>query len=67
MKNLGSHTKIRSQKEFDPLDLDNYSSEQKNIIPKKLSRHIDLMIYNRILPIKTPKKFFVAFLFVKYL
>ena len=57
MKNLGSYTKIRSQKEFDPLDLDNYSSEQKNKISKKLCRQIDFMIFNRILPIKTPKKF----------
>lgn len=57
MKNLGSYTKIRSQKEFDPLDLDNYSSEQKNKISKKLNRQIDFIIFNRILPIKTPKKF----------
>ena len=57
MKNLGSYTKIRSQKEFDPLDLDNYSSEQKNKISKKLNRQIDFIIFNRILSIKTPKKF----------
>ena len=57
MKNLGSYTKIRSQKEFDPLDLDNYSSEQKNKISKKLNHQIDFIIFNRILPIKTPKKF----------
>ena len=57
MKNLGSYTKIRSQKEFDPLDLDNYSSEQKNKISKKLNHQIDFIILNRILPIKTPKKF----------
>ena len=61
MKNLGSYTKIRSQKEFGPLDLDNYSSEQKNKMPKKLSRQIDFMIFNRILPIKTPKKFWQLF------
>ena len=57
MKNLGSYTKIRSQKEFDPLDLDNYSSEQKNKISKKLNHQIDFIIFNRILSIKTPKKF----------
>jgi len=57
MKNLGSYTKIRSQKEFDPLDLDNYSSEQKNKISKNLNHQIDFIIFNRILPIKTPKKF----------
>ena len=57
MKNLGSYTKIRSQKEFDPLDLDNYSSEQKNKISKKLNHQIDFIIFNRIHSIKTPKKF----------